>query len=130
MGVMTRLTNILWLPVDLLYLTVDALRIALDKKVYKSVRSNGDQPCIHCKNRDCGYRPRSLPPGIRKYRNRWLGCWLQPCIKTEEKLKDGTRRTCTQDGGFVTYPKGIGLLSLILLGFWICGLYFLIGFIL
>lgn len=121
--------NLLLFPLDLIYLTVDAIRISMDIIMYAPLRGGGDQPCIHCKNRDCGYRPRRLPAGLRKYRNRWLGCWLQPCIKRKKNSKEGPRRFCHQDGAFVTYSKWIHLLTLFCLAAWFELIYWVIKLI-
>jgi hypothetical protein len=115
---MSFILNILFFPLDLLYLTIDTLRISMDRLVYSSVRSGKDQPCIHCKNRDCGYRPRRIPRGLRKYRNRGIGYWLQPCIIRKESIQGGPRRVCNQDGGFVIYSKWIHVLTVLCLIMW------------
>lgn len=127
---MKFVSQFLFFPLDLFYLTLDALRISLDGFVYFPIRSDRDQPCIHCKNQDCGYSPRPLPPGMRKYHNKWLGLRIQPCTRKEIGEDHISRYVCDQDGAFVKYASGwIRFLSILLLLFWIWVIRLILRFV-
>ncbi|MGA0333014.1 MAG: hypothetical protein ACO3N7_04255 [Kiritimatiellia bacterium] len=115
---MTFFLNLILLPRDLLFLSVDCFLISMDMLVYRPIRHAKDQPCPFCKRMDVGYRPRPMPPGLRKYRNRWLIDWMQPCLKKSLTPPPPARRMCMQDGSFVRYSRGIYLVTLILFLFW------------
>jgi hypothetical protein len=118
---MTLLLNIILFPLDLLKLTVDSWRICLDRRLYQVVRLRRNQPCIHCKNlSDCGYNPRPLPPGLRRYRNRRLAFLIQPCIKKALNSQGEKVTMCNSESAYIQYPARIHWICQGLTLIWIC----------
>jgi len=117
--VVGRVQHILVFPLDLVFLTVDAIRITWDMYYYRFRRRYREQPCIHCRGRDNGFVPRPPPPGLRKYCNPGLGAWLQPCIRKQCGHRGRLRWACGREGGYVVYAMWVPVLALALIGLWL-----------
>ena len=135
--------NILLIPLDLVYLTIDLWRIWLNASAHGgSGFTQKKQACVFCHREDAGHAPRKAPPGVRKYRNRWLIHWIQPCLFAKKRSKYGmgddpsesslkrlaelstdtaptVHSICKQDHMSVTYSRLLPLATLLLTAAWI-----------
>ena len=123
---------ILFLPVDLVRLTVDLSRLAYSRLAYTKWRGFTDQPCCFCREGDNGCSPRPLPLAVRKYKNRWMITPWLPCLKKVKiQRPSGTRKAtvCMGEGGYVRLSRGTVPVAALLVISWvviIVWLYFLI----
>lgn len=135
--------NFLLIPLDFAYLTFDLWRIWLNASAHGATGfTQKKQACIFCQHQDAGDAPRKAPPGVRKYRNRWMIHWVQPCLMARKRskyemsgnLSDSTLKRlaesstdtaptvhslCMQDHMFVTYSRRLPLLTLLATAIWI-----------
>lgn len=95
--------------------------MAVLRHQYRKVRGFPDQPCIFCAGHDNGRSPRPLPPGLARYRNRWLILPLLPCMrKIRVTTRSGTKEVpgCHAEGGYVRMGFGVVLCAFLVAAFW------------
>jgi tetratricopeptide (TPR) repeat protein len=112
---MKILIQLLLLPVDLVFLTIDAWIITFGwmKRV---VSRDKDQPCHLCRGEDHSSNPHPVR-SVLKYRNGWLVTMVSPCIRFRKEA--GKRMAfCKREGGFVQVKGWVSLVAIGLTLFW------------
>lgn len=113
-------------PVDFFRFTVDAWQLTLEGLSHRIFYKNKDQPCIYCRDMDCGYAPRPMHAKIR-YWNLWLVKLLHPELVTLEPRR-GIRKVpmCMKEGGYVYTPVYLPLVAIISSLLWLALLLWLL----
>lgn len=115
---MNQIKNILLLPLDLIYLTVDAWIMSL-RFLKSKFRREKDQRCHFCQGEDHS-EANHVVRAVLKYRNGWLVTRLSPCIRF--KTEGGKRiARCRREGGYTKVSPLTPLIALILTAFWVGG---------
>ncbi len=113
---MKFLARLFLLPVDLVFLTVDAWIITYGTMA-RLLRREKDQPCHLCRGEDHSHSPHPVR-SVLKYSNGWLLRLLAPCIRFQRE--EGRRVAfCHNEGGFTRAPASASLVAITLSLFWL-----------
>lgn len=113
------LFKILFFPLDLIYLTLDASIISW-RRAASAVKKKKVQRCHFCQgeaNQEANHPVRS----VLKYQNKWMVRLLSPCIrfKSEGKRQIGY---CQREGYMTRPPVYVPLVAVGMMVFWLCAI--------
>lgn len=113
------LFKILFFPLDLIYLTLDAC-IMTWRKIFSIFKKRKTQRCHFCQgeaNQEANHPVRS----VLKYQNKWMVRLLSPCIRFK---RDGKRQLgyCQREGYMTAPPAYVPLVALGMVVFWLCAI--------
>ncbi len=115
-----HLFKILFFPLDLIYLTLDASIISW-RYLKRLLKKQKTQRCHFCQgeaNQEANHPVRS----VLKYQNKWMVHLLSPCIRFKS---DGKRQIgfCQREGYMTRPPAYVPVVALGMISFWLLGGY-------
>lgn len=110
--------NILFFPLDLLYLTLDSWVMTV-RYLKSKFRKEKDQRCHLCQGEDHSEADH-IVRSVLKYQNTWLITRLSPCIRFKTENNKRVAR-CRREGGYTKVKPAVPLVALAMTFFWIGG---------